>query len=898
MQVIFGLGLDGLKPVISESTSGTAILGPKGLLQTIELHLGLPTPTGHPSELLFAYLQCLRNETSPARFFHQSLNVDPVSVARTLLSWREQWYEAGWDGTFPEDVPVRLADMAAVEKEAKHRVPPTRGQRLQRLAGALKSRHTQIERLVLRTPFEDLPETWQRVISQLPWEPATGVQPAAQGSPGSDLRILQERLLTVSDREEQETAERTILKDDGSVVFVKASSKDLSADAISEHLLASERISETLLLAEHDGIILDNALERAGLPRCGFQRLTPFRAATQVLKLSLALVWEPVDPHRLLQFLLHPTGPLPKWVRSRLADAVSESPGIGGPKWIEAINHIGQIQRERDNAEEVEQLRAEIAFWLEGDRYNPTEGAPLEGLLLRTQRVSDWASSRLHAEENVAVATLFAAAHAQAEALRAELSNLRKNGAERILQLALERHIDEVMADAPDPATFEEAGHARATTIPGAINDPWPIVIWWNLAPSGPPVLYPWSQRELDVLRESGVHLPRTRDIVRRQGREWLKPLCSAQERLILVVHDDERGNHPLWTRIESLFTGMKPVRIERSLLEGEDKIEPLAVRTSTLPLRALLAPRRWWQLPDDCTIEPREVESYSSISKLCDYPHEWVLRYAARLRAGRAENVIDGTRLYGILAHRLFEEFFLDREDWLQMQDDEVLDWVRGLLPGFVEREGAVLLEHGRGVDHQRVSASIERALLLLLAHLRASGTVRVRAEMAATVPFAGRQLTGEIDLLLTNNNGNHTVLDVKWASQIYRSKLLEENRTLQLAIYSFLQKSLEGNQVWPTGAYFVLSTGNVLASEASVFPDAIIYPPPDGEDLAALWARLEVTYAWRRTQLERGRIEVPTDATEPDEESRPPEGGLQLLDDGDRFDDFVHLTGWGDAS
>ena len=92
----------------------------------------------------------------------------------------------------------------------------------------------------------------------------------------------------------------------------------------------------------------------------------------------------------------------------------------------------------------------------------------------------------------------------------------------------------------------------------------------------------------------------------------------------------------------------------------------------------------------------PREVESYSSLVKLCDYPHEWVLQYAARLRAGRAAAVMDGTRLFGNLGHRLFEEFFRTRADWPTLPDEAVFAWVRSELPGIIEREGAVLLGHG----------------------------------------------------------------------------------------------------------------------------------------------------------------------------------------------------------
>ena len=105
-----------------------------------------------------------------------------------------------------------------------------------------------------------------------------------------------------------------MLQGDGSLMVVRSSSRDLSAEAIAELVRDSGQCAETLLVAERDGVILDNALERVGLPRCGFRYHTRFRGAIQVLKLCLALMWAPVNPHRMLQFLLHHTGPLPRWV--------------------------------------------------------------------------------------------------------------------------------------------------------------------------------------------------------------------------------------------------------------------------------------------------------------------------------------------------------------------------------------------------------------------------------------------------------------------------------------------------------------------------------------------------------------------------------------------------------
>ena len=896
MKVAFGLHLDGLKPATPETASGQVTLGPRGFLGVLEIQLGLPTPETHPSEAPFSYLQCLREASTPDSFFTRSLEIDPVNVARALLGWREQWYEAGWDGTFPDDAPGRLADMAAVEAIARNRVPLTLGERLQRVAETLAQRQTQIELVELHTPFGDLPHTWQRVVGALPWVPAAGIELVPAGPRGSDLARVQAKLLSMIDRDDNRVETRESLEGDRSILVVKSASKDLSADAMAEFLLESGRSSETLLVAERDGIVLDNALERRGLPRCGFRWFTRFRPATQVLKLAIALVWKPIEPHRILQFLLHPSGPLPRWVRWRLADAVAASPGIGGPEWVDTIDGIARTMRERYEAEEseVERLRSEIAFWLEADRYDPEIGAPLEALLLRTGRVSAWAGAQSHAVESASEAALFAAANAQAEALLRELAELRRSGAGHIARLELERRIDEVTTDAPDPSAYEEAGHAPATTSAAAVTGSWPTVIWWNLARESSTVSYPWSRRELAALRASGVYLAEVDDIVRQRAREWLRPLCSASGQLILVVHHDERGTHPLWTRIESVFDGFASLGIEPTLLAGEASVEPLELRTRELPLRRLPAPRRWWSLPKEFTVEKREVESYSSLSKLCDYPHEWVLQYAARLRAGRAAEVMDGTRLYGNLGHRLFEEFFRTRDDWRAMTDEAVLGWVRSELPRVIEREGAVLLGHGRGADRQRIAATLERALVQLLAHLRSAGVVEVTAETSGEAPFAGRRLVGSIDLMLTCDDGHRVVLDVKWAGESYRRDLLAENRALQLATYSFLQKSQDQSDAWPDGAFFILLTGNVLAADQSSFPDAFMSPSIDGSGVADLWDRLRVTVDWRWAQLEKGQIEVVTDLAGPDERSSPPEAGLRPVAGSDPYDDFLRLAGW----
>ena len=177
-----------------------------------------------------------------------------------------------------------------------------------------------------------------------------------------------------------------------------------------------------------------------------------------------------------------------------------------------------------------------------------------------------------------------------------------------------------------------------------------------------------------------------------------------------------------------------------------------------------------------------------------CDYPHEWVLRYAAELRVGRAAEVLDEHRLFGNLGHRVIETFFKTHNDWHRIQDADVLAWAEAELLGIIEREGAVLLAPGRGIERQRIATTLEHALVQLLSHLRSAGRragicQRPRGKCHSRTVI----LTGAIDLALILGNGQRVVLDVKWGGEFYRSELLRENRALQLATYSYLKKNLD---------------------------------------------------------------------------------------------------------
>jgi hypothetical protein len=271
------------------------------------------------------------------------------------------------------------------------------------------------------------------------------------------------------------------------------------------------------------------------------------------------------------------------------------------------------------------------------------------------------------------------------------------------------------------------------------------------------------------------------------------------------------------------------------------------------------------------------------------------VLNYAARLRAGRAVDISDNNRLYGSLAHRLFEEFFAAHPNWASATNAEVAAWLEVHLPALIAREGALLLEPGRGVDRQRVISILDEALASLLDHLRAANIATVRVEHEEQQPYLGFELGGSIDLLLTHADGREIVMDAKWGGEKYRGDELAANMHFQLASYAYLRKRARAANAWPYPAYFVITTGNVLAPDDKVFPAANVHAAAPGECIEHLWARAEATYHWRREQLDSGLVEVNALFTEPTLASAPPEDALPTIFEGpSNFDDFTQLTGW----
>jgi len=895
MIVRFGLELDRLVPAAAQTRLGHVTAGPGTFLSILETQLGLSAPAVPPATRLVQYRACLKQCDSPRRFYHRSFQVDDLSVARTLLNWRDTWHLAGWEGGFSKKASRRLKDMAAVEALAAGKVAPSFGQRLQAACAALKTRSTQIDAIELADAPADFPPLWQQVLAHFQVQALNIDERRPAAKKNTDLAKLQKALVELN-RKDGGKPRKVKLAGDGSVVVLTARSKEVSARILAGHLRAQGPQFSCALLAGREAVLFDEALEGVAASRCGFEKASTWRPVLQVLPLALNLLWEPLDPHLLLQFLSHPVGPLPRRFCTKLAAAVIEAPGIGGGPWRQALRGIldDESRRKKADQKHLARIRREIDFWVGGPRFDPDRGAPVPVIVARCEKIAGWLGKMLRADADPTHQVQYAGAWGQTRDLHRALDLLAEQGVKTVHQNQLNRLLDEVTGAGIAVADrFRECGHVPAGESPAAFVDDFDEVVWWDFAMPVLPAPYPWTRSERAQLAARGVLLPPLDDRLQYEARTWLRPVLAAQKRIIFVMHYGDEEHHPLWDQLTTCAAGWVELDAERLVQDG-GRIASLAVNSTAIDYRPLPGFKRWWKINNAGLLGKRGRESYSSLEMFVKHPYQWVLKYKARLEEGSLAALASGNLLKGSLVHRLVEIFFSENADWKKLGEKQIRRWLKTHIPALLEQEGAVLLGPGQSVERDVFTRTAGRALLALVQSLKEAGVKSVAVESRAAGNFVGGRLSGYIDLLLEDAGGREIVLDLKWGGYRYRMADLKNNTHLQLAVYAHLRKQMTKSPGWPAQAFFIIEEARVLAQDDGAFPAAILYPADSGETTADLWRRFETTWKWRRKQLDRGLIEVPVAGTEPDGDSQPPENGLEF-DAYNPFNNYPVLTGWG---
>ena len=874
MKITFGLHLDGEHGWRPANRLGMPVLGPLGLLNLLETRLGLLRGECAQAQRVTQYRECLKHCDTPERFYHASFGIDPIGVSPALLSWRDEWHLHGWNGVLPAGAGGRIADMAAVEEIARTLLFPSLGERLVHVADSLARQQSKIERVELVDPMEAFPKRWRDVLAKLP------IQSARRYGPSADEHTVLGRLqiALLSAHEGRKPTGKIAWTDDGSLRVVRAETSLVAARWVAHILTARQQ--EVAIVAEHDRSLLDATLDAADLARQGFQDSSPLAPALQVLPLALATLWYPLDVYALLEFLSHPIGPVPRYARRRLAEVIAESPGIGGPRWRDVIDDLERLYPDR-----APEMRKALAVWVEHPRYSSAPGAPLAVVLERTCGVRDYFGARLSDRDPIR-SMANATGYRQAIAVGGALEALAAQGETAITPVALEALVSQCTArGAPNFAMYAQVGCVPSASHPGALVEPFDQVIWWQMGAPSLPGHYLWSRSERDALARAGAELPCLDEVLARQGQDWLRPILNTRKQLVLVLPPLGVEMHPLWQEIQWCIDGLSLESLEE-LLTGHAGEELLEVAPASLPRR-----RRWWTLPSEVKISRRPRESYSSLNLFINAPHQWVLKYVARLNPSNLLAVTDQNRLYGNLAHRMIDRFFRTGTAHT-LRGDALASWLSREFDAVVAQEGAVLLMPGRRMHCERLRSALGRALEEIQRQFVAAGIQVVESERDLAGTFPGGDLEGQADLVVRNQSGQQAIVDMKWAGTNAHKDRLAKNRHLQLAVYAEMLRQETG--AWPAVSYFILEASRLIALDNGFFPEAQTVQSGATGTTSNLWEQLVVAWKWRRSQIDAGMIEVAIPSIDPTPESVAPPNALAPEELREEYDEYRWLAGW----
>ena len=639
------------------------------------------------------------------------------------------------------------------------------------------------------------------------------------------------------------------------------------------------------------------------MPISGQTNNSIWRPTAQVLRLALSLLWNPLDPHRLLEFLTHPVCPVRQPLRSRLAKVVANTPGIGGDDWNKVIHDVclSAIKKADGDAKAGESVEDQVNTWLKLERFDPAGGAPVAVLAEHCSKVARWALSQAN-NPNIddAQRSSFLSAQMQANSAAESIDEMAKAAIDVLTKIQLDRLIDQVTASGGKrPDVGAECGHIHVIAEAAAAIASVDRVVWWDFSSPDLPRKWPWTPDEIEQLRAHKADLPNVDSMLQFAATTWLRPVMAATKQLVIVM-PKRRGSeafvhHPLWDQIlmAAKATLIPKIEIDQSLDKGESP-NWMSVRVNAVDYRGLPKQNRWRKINDGRLLGKRDCESYSSLDNFIHKPHVWVFRYKAKLTAGSLANISEDNRQKGNLLHRLVEWFFTSDEiDWKTTDKKRLQQWVDEKFPILLEQEGANYLLPGKKQAEEDLHSTGMAAIWALISYLRAADVESVRVEESADARFKGGMISGYIDMLVSRQDKQEAVVDLKWGGFKYRKEELSENKQLQLAVYAEMRR--HETKRLPAQAYFIIEDGRMLVQDNHYFENATeCKPKGEFENTTTLWTDFQKTWGWRREQLDEGSIEINVEGTQADENSVSPEGSLPINTASDRFDDYVVLTGW----
>ena len=819
------------------------VLETQGLLCQLALHAGIHQQiSSFPERLTDYHMALLEYDNSNVdNIFHRSIKIDSMSVAKTLLRWRDSLALCGWNKNITLEECDRLNTLAEIDNYFND----------EGIASLLLKLSNQI--LLMESGELRIPQAYKNLVIEIPCPfnlLPDYIKPLLASLQGIGVTI------------QENTSDST------------AQPKAINEIHFSQQWKAEVWLSQQLPTAydvwiNTDNKRLDNWLHMSGYPVCGSEMTATNPQITQMFLLAIQLFQRPLNVNTLLQYLFLSECPLDRQLRGRLARVIVDEGGFCNEKVQKCIN--AYIEREFKTADDKtpqkstkEQREENYMTYLPFDLRKDDSSLPLAEesdsvdinvLTNFLKRISNYASSKA---VKISAVQPYDARIAQlrkvSEMTDALLSQIDALVDGELSFTTLSQWAQSLYEDGDFTLYHAQVGGRCVINRPSNMVDKAEKTIWCDFYGDISTTLSTdfLSNHEMEQLGNSGVlywNKQHESDLIHLMAA---RPIYQTSGELAIVTCDQQGATklpmHPLYLQLPS-----KPQFIDGDILYQEMAIKKVTPVDNHREEDNI-------EIRFDAEKHPvtlRKVESYSALEKLLQNPFDYFMNYTLQF-IDTNETSINIFLTYGNVAHKVVEMLFTADRNGVSLTDYVNEHYEEELNRALIQK-GAILLLPEHHLDRERLRYRFRSCVSKLATIIQENNLTVIQCEQKEEHDMnfeGGIILQGYIDMLLRDSEGNDVVFDLKYVSKKNKFiPVLENNRSLQLAIYKAMLLNHDQPPKAVRTAYFVMPYGILFSTDHFLGENCELITP---KIQAELMPQLRNGYAERVKEISEGRIET----------------------------------------
>ena len=791
------------------------VVGDAGLLEFLELRLGLPGVESDGIDRLLAYKQALgviaaESPDNEEKVFYKDAFVnDSLATAKEILRWRD------------------IIVMEGFDPDAEYKSP-----RLRTMA--------EVERIFSKAGLVGTPERWKKVCEYARWKKINGVKIVVRHDKKLSPKLIQEALKVfdedVKAKDAKDKSEAVKLNAKGKVIHIKR------FNTVNHAFFFAATNKEAEVVICPDSFSLNAVLRGKGKEALGTSAGGD-SPIIQLFRLGLSMLERPVDVRNLLSYLTTDYSPLPNGIRYKLASALKRDGGIG-KEWEEVCEYNGSLEFK-------ESFEVYLNSLLKADLRND-KFAPVSLVIKWCENVKGWAENAKKKKELANQRAYFA----NLSKLCGNMCRVLENEAKSEVEVDFISKVIKTLSS-PEPVQLSKAEADCWNVVDShrCFVD-FPDSLLWVPCNGSLETPYAYSFMLQEEINELGI--ASQTEFVRHDFLQMVE-LLQGVNNIDLYVCDydmmDALVEHPAVTLCR---LAVKDENFED--LRGGDLGRKVFTPIHTINTGVDLYHKRE-KNGDEVELVDFQL-SASSIETLISNPFDFVMNYTLNFRdlSNLGFSALIPTQ--GTVAHYIFETMMDDSKGDISMMLamlDET-EFERRARKA-AERRGGILLLKEYKTLYINFVETVRNSIRVLLDILKQSHLTPKSCEVQLNdVDLVFSKIKGSVDFYAETVAGDIVVIDFKYSKNKSYIKSLEENRSIQLETYSQALEKMFHKPVIAKGYYFFPINQLHTDDQYSVFiKHPNVYVHKKIVNGTSLIKRIENSIDYRKTkQLIKGVLEM----------------------------------------